>query len=105
MAEGRPATSPWIQEFGDNFGMAIRITVEFDQATRRLTRITVFRDEGCQWTRILIGLGDDGAPDSTDKAIPVAAGTDVLTSQEMRRLANAGLDTIEDILALQITAA
>ncbi len=99
-----PATSPWTQEFGDNDDLFIRISVEFNEATRALTRITMFRDVGCRWDRILIGLGADGIPDSTDKVIRVDEGTTVLSSTEMRRLRTAGLSTIEDIEALQITA-
>lgn len=100
-----PATSPIVREFGDNFGLAIRITIFFDITSRALTGITVFRDAGCQWTQILIGLGEDGSPNSSDKAVNVPAGTTVLTNNQLNVLANRGLATVEDFLGLQITAA
>ena len=99
-----PATSPWVREFGDYQDRVIRITVTFNETTRALTGIAVFRDPDCMFTKILIGLGLDGTPDSSDKAIDVPAGTTVLTAQRMNQLANRGLSTIEDIQALQITA-
>lgn len=99
-----PATSPWFQEFGDNLGKFINITVTFNESTRAITGITVHRDPGCQWTHILIGLGDDGVPDHSDKSIAVPEGTTVLTAQQLTFLASRGLSTIEDIEGLNITA-
>jgi hypothetical protein len=58
----------------------------------------------CLYTKILIGLGGDGTPDSTTRKITVPDGTTVLTPQQLAALAAQGLSTIEDILALQITA-
>lgn len=104
MGERTPAISPWVQEFGDYQGRAIRITVTFDTGTRAITGISVFRAPGCLFTKILIGVGVDGVPDSTDKAINVPAGTTVLTAQQLTALSNKGLSTIEDFEALQITA-
>jgi hypothetical protein len=37
--------------------------------------------------------------------ITVPSGTTVLTQQQLRQLGNKGISTIEDFLALQITAA
>jgi hypothetical protein len=105
MAKGDPLLSPWVWQALDNEGDAIRITVAFDNATRAITGITVFRDPACAYTKILIGLGTDGKPDSTDKAVSVPSGTTVLTQQQLNQLSNKGLSTIEDVLALQITAA
>lgn len=99
-----PATSPWVQPFEDYLGRVIRITVVFDVASRAITGITVFRDAACVFTKILIGVGADGIPDNTDKAINVPSGTTVSTAQQLAALAAKGLSTIEDIQALQITA-
>lgn len=88
-------------EAPDNFGNFIRITVTFNESTRALSGATVFRDAACQWTHIYIGLGADGTPDSTDKAFTVPAGTSTVTANQLRQR---GLNTIEDIQALQITA-
>jgi hypothetical protein len=104
MGTGVPVTSPWVQEFTDYVGRAVRITVTFNEATRAITGITTYRDAGCLFPNILIGLGTDGIPDSTDKAIAVPEGTTILTNQRINQLATRGLSTIEDITALNITA-
>jgi hypothetical protein len=99
--DGPPMTSPYVQQFQDNFGKFISITVNFNNTTRALSGATVFRDATCQWTHIYIGLGADGTPDTTDKAFTVPAGTSSVSAQQLRQR---GLNTIEDVLALQITA-
>lgn len=104
MGVGQPVTSPWVQSFDDYVGKVIRITVTFDSATRAITGITTFKDPGCQYTKILIGLGADGSPDTTPRAVDVPDGTTVLTQQRLNQLASRGLATIEDVLGLQITA-
>lgn len=104
MAKGDPLLSPWVWDARDNEGDVIRITVAFDNTTRAITGITAFRDAACIYTKIVIGLGADGTPNTTDKTIAVPAGTTVLTASQRAALASKGLSTIEDVLALQITA-
>jgi hypothetical protein len=101
MADGPPMTSPYVWEAGDYLTRVIRITVTFNNATRALTGATVFRDAACLYQKIYIGTGADGTPDNTDKVIVVPAGSASVTAQQLRQR---GLDTIEDVLALQITA-
>lgn len=96
--------SPIVREFPDNAGLVLRISVFFDVTTRALTGITIFRDANCRWNKILVGLGPDGTPDTTTKSVTVPAGTTVLTAGQLNVLANNGLATVEDFLALQITA-
>ena len=105
MARGDPLLSPWIWEARDNEQEVIRITVTFNDATKVITGMTSFRDSGCAYTRLLIGSPADGIPDDTDKVITVPAGTRALTPAQLQALATKGLNTITDILALQITAA
>lgn len=94
--------SPWVWQAVDFTRVkVIRITVAFDNATRVLSGATVFRDPECLFTKVYIGVGADGAPDSTPRAIPVPAGSHAFTAAQM---AAVGLHTIEDILAFQITA-
>lgn len=105
MGTPTPATSPWIQEFGDYLGRVIRITVTFNAGTRAITGVTVFRDVGCLFTKILIGTSLDGNPDDTDKVVNVPVGTTVLTNGQLQALANQGIATIENLTdSLQITA-
>lgn len=94
-------TSPWVYEAWDYQRNAIQITVTFDATTRALQTITVFRDAACIYTKIYIGLGSDGRPDTTPRAFSVPAGTHIFTAAQLSAV---GLNTIEDILALQITA-
>lgn len=101
MAHGDPLLSPWVWWATDNEGDQIRITVTFNDATRALTGATVFRDANCTYRKIYIGLGADGTPDTTTSSFAVAAGSTAITANQLRQR---GLDTIEDILALQITA-
>lgn len=98
-----PWVSPYIQEFTDYMGRPIRITVTFNDVTRMITGITLYRDPACLFNYILIGLGTDGIPDHSDKAIQVPAGETVVGQGQLNFLANKGLATIEDIDALQIT--
>lgn len=97
-------TSPQVQEFSDYLGRVIRITVTFDTDTRVLSGITVFRDAECLFTRILIGLGPDGTPDSTTRSFNVPAGTTVLNTAQMNAVRNNGMNTIEEFNSFQITA-
>jgi hypothetical protein len=99
--DGAPIQSPYVQTFQDNFGKVVRLTVTFDNTTRALSGASVFRDAGCQWTHIYIGRGADGTPNTTTKAFTVPTGTTNLSSGQ---LGQRGLDVIEDILSLQITA-
>lgn len=105
MADNPPGliNSPYFMEFVDNQTpqRRINITVTFNNSTRAITGATVYRDADCQWRRVMIGLGDDGTPDSSVRNILVPSGT---TNISAAALSSRGLDTIEDIRALQITA-
>lgn len=104
-AKGDPMPSPWVWDTLDNDGDRLELTIAFDEATRVITGITTYRDAGCTYTRILIGLGADGTPDTTETAWDVPAGTTVLSQGQLAQLAGEGLRTIEDVLATQVTAA
>lgn len=93
--------NPFVVEFRDYVGKVIRLTANFNEATRALTGAVAFRDADCQYRRVYIGLGPDGAPDSTPDVVPVPAGTTSVSANQLRRN---GLRTIEDVTALQITA-
>jgi len=96
-----PQTSPWIWTANDYQDNVIRITVNFNETTRALQASSVFRDAACVYTKIYIGVGVDGTVASTPSVFTVPSGTTSLSSNQLK---NAGFNTIEDILALQITA-
>lgn len=100
MAKGDVAVSPWIWQSGDYVGLVIRITVVYDNATRALVSATLYRDTGCQYTKIVIGVPSSG----TSKRItaPIDGAADKVVNAA--GLASQGLNVIEDIWALQITA-
>lgn len=107
MARGDPLTSPWRWEANDNRGKAIGFQVSFvDSSTpHTITGIQLGRAAGCDYSRLLIGTGADGNPDDTDKIVVVPVGVTTLGAGALNNLANHGVSTIEDILALNITAA
>jgi hypothetical protein len=93
--------TPWVWTAADAANNVIRITVTFNNATRALTGATVFRDAACVYTKIYIGVGSDGSPNSSPRVFTVPAGTTTFTAAQM---SSVGLNTIENILAHQITA-
>jgi hypothetical protein len=104
MGPPTPATSPIVWEAPDYQSNVIRITITFNTGTRAITGITVFRDAACVYTKIYVGLGGDGTPDSSTRKVTVPAGTTVLNAGQLSALAGAGLATAEDFQAANITA-
>lgn len=97
MAKGDPITSPWHWEDRDTEGRLISIDCPFDPITRLLLVANVHRDPGCLYTKIVIGVPGSG----TERRFTVPDGD---TTILVLHLNLAGLMTIEDVLALQITA-
>lgn len=99
MAKGDPLLSPYVCEFLDYQGLVLRITVSFNDATRALTGALVHRDPGCLFTRIVW----DNPQGANRKPLPaVPEGDTSVTAQQIRSAT--GFRTIEDVLAVQITA-
>lgn len=96
MTRGDPLTSPFVQAFPDFLGRALTISVAFDNSTFALGTTTVTRDAGCLWGTLLIG-----DPNGAVKQFPVQFGTSTITATKLR---NSGLNTIQDILDLNLTA-
>lgn len=100
--------NPYVWSSGpDTANLELRIEFTWDNLlTRALLGILVHRDAGCRYTRILVGLGNDGNPANTDKVIDVSGleGDRTVPGQRIDYLLTHGLATIDDILALQVTA-
>lgn len=99
---GVPLVSPWTWGTTDYQGATLTITVPFDNTTRALVNSTsVTRASGCVYGHLYIGTGPDGTPNTTTHVFAVSVGTTTVSAKQM---SNHGLNTIDDILALQITA-
>src|SRR5687768_12141764 len=94
-------TSPWSATFADYVDKVLSITITFDNTPRAITSCTVHKDAGCQYNKLLIGLGEDGSPDSTTKSFTIPVGD---TNVPVNAMAAKGIDVIEDVLGLNITA-
>jgi hypothetical protein len=104
MANPPALVSPWKWQTPDAGGHILSITVTFDNTTHAITGVSSYRDPDCEFTQVLIGRGADGSPNSTLRTIDVPDGDFVLPANRIAALASRGLNTIDDILALQITA-
>lgn len=100
MAKGDPLLSPWVWDSRDYLGRAITITVPFNNTTRALQTATVTRDPGCMYTKIVFDVPSSGT--SKRLAAPTDAQGDRTYSPG--QMSGQGLNVIEDVLALQITA-
>lgn len=100
MAKGDPLLSPWTWDSGaDYLGRHMSITLPFNNTTRAITNGGVIhRDAGCMYTKIVWGVPT--SPTSIRSA-SVPNGDTAISAAQVRAL---GFDTIEQVLALQITA-
>lgn len=103
-ANPKPITSPWVWETYDTPGRVLRVTIAFDETTRLITGISSYRDPGCDFTTLVIGLGADGRPNTTDKSLDVPEGNWTAPASRLAALAARGLSTIEQVQSFQITA-
>jgi hypothetical protein len=101
---GNVTANPWEYRAEDYQGNAISITFPWDNTTRALTGATATRDVGCVYDVIYVGFGADGKVESSTRKISLKnfTGSKSFTATQ---LAAVGLNTIDDILSLQITAA
>lgn len=92
--------NPYTYEALDAYRKVISISIGWAPTLRTIGTVTVHRDSGCLFAKILIGLGADGKPDSSSMALAVAVGdATVLGTWFTTR----GLTTIDNVLARQIT--
>jgi hypothetical protein len=101
MAKGDPLLSPWVPAFQDYLGRVISITVNFNNTTRALVNAVVHRDAGCLYTKIVFDNPGDAVKAKRLAAPADGQGDRTYTAAQ---LASQGLSTIEDAMAVQITA-
>lgn len=93
--------NPWTWEVRDRNGLPLSITIPWNDNNRGVQGGTVERSAGCEYTKIMIGVGPDGTPDTATNVYTVPEGTTNFAANVLR--AN-GLNTIDDVAALQVTA-
>jgi hypothetical protein len=94
-------TSPWSERFSDYQNNALIVTVNFNQNNRNILDAVITREPGCVYSKLFIGLGPDSKPNSSPMTFEVPEGVTQITAAQMQGV---GLNKIEEILALQITA-
>lgn len=100
MAKGDPYPSPWVWTARDMNGNALTITLPFDNTTKALQNGgSIHRDPGCLFSRIVWGVPSDP---NAKRSPQVPAGDTAVTAAQI--LAFSGFTTVNDILALQVTA-
>src|SRR5258706_16324118 len=106
MAHGDAVTSPYVAgNWTDYTGInRISVTVKFDAVTRVISEIDTHRDAACLYTKIAVGIGPDGTPDTSPRDWTPPIGDHISTPQELTFLSNQGVSTIEQFLSFQITA-
>jgi hypothetical protein len=101
MAKGDPQLSPWVNEFPDYLQRKIVITVNFNNATRALTTTVIHRDTGCLWHTVVFDNPSDAVKSKRLAAPADGQGDRTYTATQ---IASQGLTTIDQAMALQITA-
>lgn len=108
MGRGDPLVSPLVLNFGDYLydgadDHVIRLTVNFDNTTHAITSVVVFRAADCLWTKVFVGLGPDGTPNTSPQVFDLTGFTGSKTFNA-QQAAKQGFNTVDDILAGNITA-
>lgn len=102
MAKGDPLLSPWLPgPFPDYLGRKIIVTVNFNDTTRALVSAVIHRDTGCLWHTLVFDDPTDAAKAKRLAAPIDGAGDRTYTANQLRQQ---GLDTIEQAMAVQVTA-
>lgn len=118
MARGEPLASPYVMTFGDYLAdpgadadqtkprHAVRIEVAFNNGNHSITGATAWRAADCLWTKIALGVGSDGTPNTSPVVFDLSGLNDASTSISGGQLAKPpyNFSTIDDFMALQITA-
>lgn len=100
MAKGDPYPSPWQWAANDGTGRFIRISIPFDNTTKALLDGGVIhRDVGCRWTKIVWGVPSDP---NAKRSPSVPEGDTTFTAAQVQSFS--GFTTVDDILAVQVTA-
>lgn len=92
---------PYSWSSADYADRVIGIVIDYNETTGNLTGATTNRADGCLFSRILIGVGEDGSPENAPHKIQCPVGERNIPAGQLHAV---GLDTIVDVLSNQITA-
>lgn len=102
MARGDIQQSPWIwpgPPGSQGADPQITITINFNNNTRNIQNGNIVRDPGCLWQRI---VWDTPSSPNAKRSPDIPFGTTNFTAQQIQSFS--GFTTIEQVLAVQITA-
>jgi hypothetical protein len=97
--------SPYVFTVRDYLGRTMSLTVPYDNTTKVINApVTVHRDAGCTYTKVIIDVGADGTPDTSTKTLNVAGftGDKTFTVNQVNAI---GLVTLADVKAHSLTCA
>src|ERR1041385_1923250 len=101
MAKGDPISSPYVYDSGADWqGRHLTATFSFNNGNRNLSGLVVHRDPGCAYVAVLVG-NPNGTPTRIPSSGSIPNGDTNVTQGQLNA---AGFTTIENVLALQITA-
>jgi hypothetical protein len=92
-------TSPRTWRATDPTGRIMAVTVEFDNATREIHEVLVYRDDDCAHDTVFTGVTDDGSPTAVTRRFAVNPGITRMTELE---LASRAIRSIDDLLYLRV---
>ncbi len=93
---------PYTWSGADYADRIISIVIDYNETTGNLTGATTHRDDGCLFSRILIGVGaESGSPEDAPHKITCPVGDRNIPAGQLHAV---GLDAIVDVLSNQITA-
>lgn len=96
-------TSPLVYyRAGDYLGKIVMVTINWNTTTRALNSVVVHRDDGCVYHTIILDNPSDSLK-AKPLTLPADGAGDI--TYTANQLGKQGLNTIDDILAVQITAA
>lgn len=88
--------NPYVTEWRDYADKVLRISVAWNQTTRKVESVTLHRDPECLYTRVLVGLGPDGTPDTSTKTFEVGGITDITVNGNQAKAR--GFEFIDDFM-------
>lgn len=97
-----PGASPYVYRVFDPAGYVLRVTFDFNNATREIRDATVEREPGCTYNRLLTGVSDDGLPTAITRSWDVPEGDSMIPANDLR---SRGIYNIDDLFFAGLTAA